>query len=59
MGLGVLFIGFVAGVEILEIVGATLAGLVVLGVIVDNFLVAVHFALGRTLRYGASDWTAL
>jgi hypothetical protein len=41
VGLGVLFIGFVAGFEILDIVGASLAGLVVLGVIVDNYLTAV------------------
>jgi hypothetical protein len=42
LGLGVLFTGLVAGVEILDIVGASLAGLVILGVIVDNYLTAVH-----------------
>lgn len=38
LGLGVLFIGLVAGLEILDIVGASLVGLVILGVIVDNYL---------------------
>jgi hypothetical protein len=49
VGLGVLFIGFVAGVEILDIVGASLAGLVILGVIVDNYLTAVPFVPGGAL----------
>jgi len=40
LGLGVLFTGLVAGVEILDIVGASLVGLVVIGVIVDNYLTA-------------------
>jgi hypothetical protein len=53
-----LFIGFVAGVEILDIVGASLAGLVVLGVIVDNYLTAVSFVPAGAPRYGASTWTA-
>jgi hypothetical protein len=38
VGLGVLFLGLVTGLEILDIVGASLAGLVVIGVIVDNYL---------------------
>jgi len=38
LGLGILFLGLVAGIEILDIVGASLAGLVVIGVIVDNYL---------------------
>jgi hypothetical protein len=40
----VLFIGLVAGVELLDIVGASLVGLVILGVIVDNYLSAVHWS---------------
>jgi hypothetical protein len=42
LGLGVLFVGLIAGIEILEIVGASLVGLVVIGVIVDNYLAAVR-----------------
>jgi hypothetical protein len=38
LGLGILFVGLVAGLEILDIVGASLAGLVIVGVIVDNYL---------------------
>jgi hypothetical protein len=38
LGLGVLFVGLVTGIEILDIVGASLAGLVIVGVIVDNYL---------------------
>ena len=38
LGLGVLFIGLVTGIEILDIVGASLAGLVIVSVIVDNYL---------------------
>jgi hypothetical protein len=38
LGLGILFLGLVAGIEILDIVGASLAGLVVISVIVDNYL---------------------
>ena len=48
LGLGVLFVGLVAGIEILDIVGASLAGLVVIGVIVDNYLVAVRPAARPT-----------
>lgn len=42
LGLGVLFVGLVAGLEILDIVGASLVGLVIIGVIVDNYLVALR-----------------
>lgn len=38
LGLGLLFTGLIAGAELLEIAGASLAGLVILGVIVDNYL---------------------
>jgi hypothetical protein len=38
LGLGVLFVGLVTGIDILLIVGASLAGLVIVGVIVDNYL---------------------
>jgi hypothetical protein len=44
LGLGVLFTGLVASVELLDIVGASLVGLVVLGVIIDNYLTAVRRA---------------
>jgi hypothetical protein len=46
LGLGILFIGLVADLKILDIAGASLVGLVVIGVIVDNYL---------SLRYGAAD----
>jgi len=42
LGLGVLFVGLVTGIEILLIVGASLAGLVIVGVIVDNYLATVR-----------------
>jgi hypothetical protein len=42
LGLGVLFVGLVTGIDILLIVGASLAGLVIVGVIVDNYLFAVR-----------------
>ena len=41
LGLGVLFVGLVTGIEILDVVGASLAGLVIVGVIVDNYLGAM------------------
>ena len=53
LGLGVLFIGLVAGVELLDIVGASLVGLVILGVIVDNYLAAVRHA--ASVRPAACD----
>jgi hypothetical protein len=40
LGLGILFVGLVGGFKILDIVGASLVGLVVIGVIVDNYLTA-------------------
>jgi hypothetical protein len=39
LGLGILFVGLVGGFKILDIIGASLVGLVVIGVIVDNYLV--------------------
>ena len=42
LGLGVLFVGLVTGIEILDVVGASLAGLVIVGVIVDNYLGAMR-----------------
>ncbi|MGA8460611.1 MAG: hypothetical protein WB800_34800 [Streptosporangiaceae bacterium] len=41
LGLGVLFVGLVTGIMMLDIVGASLAGLVIVGVIVDNYLAAM------------------
>jgi hypothetical protein len=38
LGLGILFVGLVGGFKILDIAGASLVGLVVIGVIVDNYL---------------------
>jgi hypothetical protein len=40
LGLGILFVGLVGGFKILDIIGASLVGLVVIGVIVDNYLAA-------------------
>ncbi len=48
LGLGVLFVGLVTGIEILLIVGASLAGLVIVGVIVDNYLGPVRARVDST-----------
>jgi hypothetical protein len=50
LGLGVLFVGLVAGLEILDIIGASLAGLVIVGVIVDNYLKAPRGLGGQLER---------
>jgi hypothetical protein len=65
VGLGVLFLGLVTGLEILDIVGASLAGLVVIGVIVDNYLglrcisgCAVRQRPSRAAGAAGGAWTA-
>ncbi len=44
LGLGLLLTGLVAGARLLDIAGGSLVGLVILGVIVDNYLTAVRRA---------------
>ncbi len=56
LGLGVLFIGLVAGLKLLDIVGAGLVGLVVVGVIIDNYLTAVRRDASASFPGVARRW---
>lgn len=53
LGLGLLLAGLVAGARLLDIAGGGLVGLVILGVILDNYLAAVRRGVSaRAARRG-------